>query len=172
MTKHYYAFKGYGSDDQDLAQLVGERLAALIDEKKEHVTPDEIVADARKKDSPLHTFFTWDENAAADKWRKKEAKSITGALRTATPDGEPTRTRAFVYVHHPEHDGKKVLLSTRSAMARQEFREEVIEQAVKSLLRSLSSWTGLYGNNPALRRVTKNVDGLRKRIERELMATI
>lgn len=153
------------------AQAVGEFLDALIDERKEHVTSEEIVAAARKRDCPLHEGFTWDENDAADKWRRGEAKTLVKNLMIARND-KPTRTRAFVYVHHPEHAGKKVLLTTRSAMARPELREQIVEEAVKSLQRSLSYWAAAYGSHPSMRRLAKNVDVLRKRAERELLVAV
>lgn len=172
MSRTRYAFKGYKQNDKHVdAQAIGECLDALIDEKNEHVTPEEIVAAARDKQSPLHGLFTWPENEAADKWRRKEAKNVTNTLHLAK-EGKPSKTRAFVYIHHPEHDGKKVLLSTRSAMARPEMREQVIEQAVKALKRSLTFWASAYGGNAELRSLAKDVKALQRRVEREMMATI
>lgn len=171
MSKTRYAFKLplYGPDVD--AQIVGDYLDALIDEKKEHVTHEEIVAAARKTDSPMRLCFTWNENDAADKWRKKEARSLLANLHIAK-DGEATRTRAFVYVHHPEHAGKRVVMTTRSAMARPEFREQVIEQAVRSLQKSLTYWGYAYGGNSSLRSLAKDVEKLKKKAERELLQAI
>jgi hypothetical protein len=150
---------------------MGEFLEELIDTKREHVTADEIVAAGRKTDSPIRDCFTWDENEAANKQRKREAGELVKNLHLAK-DGEKLRTRAFVYVHHPEHDGRRVLLSTRSAMARPEFREQIIEQAVRALQRSLTYWGHAYGGNASMRSLAKDVERLKKRAERELLQAI
>jgi len=87
------------------------------------------------------------------------------------PD-KASRTRAFIYVKHPGHDDKRVLLSMRSAMARSEFRGQAIEHAVRQLQRSLAFWTANFGADARLRRLVKDVEKLRKRAERELLQAI
>lgn len=46
----------------------------------ENVTPQEIVDAARDESSELHKCFTWDNDIAADKWRKQEARMIAANL--------------------------------------------------------------------------------------------
>lgn len=174
MAKNRYAFRiPLYHPDVD-PQAVGEALEELIDDKHEHVTPDEIVAAARPSHSPMHKCFTFDENEAADKWRRREARNLTLTLALAKKDDpkKASKTRAFVYVHHPEHEGKRVLMSTRSAMARTEFREQVVEQAVRALQRSLNYWSRAYGGNTALRALAKDVEKLKAKAERELLQAI
>lgn len=174
MAQTRYAFKMSGMYEnlEADAQLIGEELETLIEEKNEHVTPDEIIAAARKPSSAMNKLFTWDQEDAAFKWNKKEAKQITHHLVIAK-NGKATRTRAFVYVHHPEHaGGKKVLLTTRSAMSNPDTKAQLIEQAVRSLQRSLTWWSSAYGGSPALRRLAKNVAALKVRAERELLQAV
>src|SRR5262245_25357343 len=142
-SKQRYAFRipRHGPDVD--AQVIGEFIEELIDAKNEHVTHEELIAAARKSDSPLRPCFTFDDAEAAAKWRKREAKELVKNIHTEK-DGKLTRTRAFVYVHHPKHEGRKVLLTTRSAMARPEFREQVIAQAVHLLQRQLTYWGHAY----------------------------
>jgi hypothetical protein len=171
-TRYQFKINFYGPEAD--AQAIGEAIDALIDAKKEHVTAEELVAAGRPSTSPLHIVFTYDENAAADKWRKHEAKQLIKNLHLASKDDadKPSKTRAFVYVHHPEHEMKKVLLSTRSAMARPEFREQVVQQAVRALQRSLAYWGAAYGGNPQLRALAKDVEKLTRRAERELLDAV
>lgn len=174
MGKTRYQFKVNLFGPEADPQAIGEAIDELIDKKREHVTPDELVAAGRALSSALHACFTYDDALAADKWRKHEARRLTTQLHLADKSDPDTagRTRAFIYVNHPEHDGKRVLLSTRSAMGRPEFREQVILQAVKQLQRSLRNWANAYGANRALRALLKDVDKLRKRAERELLQAI
>src|SRR5215472_7926912 len=55
------------SDDRDEwkglpAQRAGEYLEVLYDRNNGHLTKEEILAAARATNSPIHKFFTWDEN--------------------------------------------------------------------------------------------------------------
>lgn len=172
-SKPRYRFRVnlYGDADP---QAIGEQIEELIDKKNEHVTGEELIAAGRSASAPLHACFTYDENLAAEKWRRHEAKVLVKQLHLANKDDaeQAGRTRAFVYIYHPEHGGKRVLFSTRSAMARPELREQVVEQAVRALQRSLTFWGHAYGGNASLRKLAKDVEKLRKRAERELLQAI
>jgi crotonobetainyl-CoA:carnitine CoA-transferase CaiB-like acyl-CoA transferase len=166
-TKHGFGFYDKKAD----AQAIGEELDALIDERNEHVTHEEVLARARKRDSAMHDVFTWSDPDAAEKWRRREAKSLISHIHIQK-NKRVTKTRAFVFVNHPEHGGKRVLLSHRSAWGRTEFREQVTEQGVKYLRRTLKFFSDTYGRNPALSRLAKDATSLRKRVEREHMAAL
>ena len=77
------------------AQTVSEEILGIGD----NVKPDEIVKYAREHtDSELHKCFTWDDSAAAVKWRIHEARSIVGNLVIAKEqegESEPTYIRIF-----------------------------------------------------------------------------
>ncbi|HKW13081.1 MAG TPA: hypothetical protein VJS69_01205 [Candidatus Krumholzibacteria bacterium] len=171
MPQTRYALRIAGMYPDADPQAIGEEIEQLIVDKKEHVTEEEIIAAARKHTSPMHAFITWDQEAAAHKQNKREAKRILTHL-VLEKDDKPTKTRGFVFVHHPDHGGKRVLLSHRSAMGRTEFREQVIEQAVRSLQRSLTYWGQAYGGNPAFRALAKDVKQLQKKAERELLQAL
>ncbi|HKA65444.1 MAG TPA: hypothetical protein VKD00_06965 [Methyloceanibacter sp.] len=171
MSNQRYAFHSpYYGPEAD-AQAIGDRIDELIDEKQEHVTGEELVAEARKRESPLRPCFTFDDVVAADKWRKKEARDLIKKLHNET-NGEPTKTRAFEYVHHPEHGGKRVLLSHRSCTARPEFREQLQERELRSARRRLRTLAENLESNPLLRPFAKDIAALRKKIERGLRATV
>ncbi len=55
------------------AEKVAEEIMAIGD----NVTPQQIVDAARDENSELHKCFTWDDNVAAEKWRKHEARNLT-----------------------------------------------------------------------------------------------
>ncbi len=77
------------------AQTVSEEILGIGD----NVKPDEIVKYAREhKDSELHKCFTWDDSAAAVKWRIHEARSIIGNLvivKDQNEESEPMYIRIF-----------------------------------------------------------------------------
>ena len=53
-------------------QKVAYEISALGDE----VTPDELVNAAKNEQSELHKCFDWDNDIAAEKWRKHQARKI------------------------------------------------------------------------------------------------
>lgn len=157
-----------GCDPLD-PQAVGAFLDALIDERREHVTVEEIKAAARKRDCPLHDGLTWDDLEAAEKWRSHEAKSIMRNLMVEK-HGKRTRTRAFVHVAHPDHGGKRVYLSMQSALARPEFREQVKQQIVRRWQRSLGFYSDVFAGDRVFARIAKDVEKLMRKAERDFMA--
>lgn len=168
-TRYAMRIKWGGAGDYD-PQAIGEEFEQLIADHKEHVTEDEIIARARKQDSTMRPFFTWDQEAAALKQNKNEARRLARMLVKADKDGKPTRTRAMVIVHHPEHGGKRVYLTHDSAMTRPEMREELNDRGVHSLMRSLVNWGANYGSNPELRQLAKEAEALKKKMEKVLKA--
>ena len=54
------------------AQKVAEEIMAIGDE----VTPEDIVNEARAPETELHKCFEWDNDIAAEKWRKHQARQI------------------------------------------------------------------------------------------------
>lgn len=50
----------------------------------EERTPDAIVDLARNSDSVLHSMFDWDDEVAAEKWRKQQARIISCNLIVET----------------------------------------------------------------------------------------
>lgn len=48
-------------------------IQAIAKRENGHLTPEAIVEAARNKRSKLHSYFTWDDGEAAEKWRLAEA---------------------------------------------------------------------------------------------------
>lgn len=81
------------------AQKVGDRLEKL-QQKHGNVTADLVVREARKKNSPLHNGFEWDDTEAALEYRLHQARKIINAVVVTmeTADGEGREIQAFVNV--------------------------------------------------------------------------
>jgi hypothetical protein len=61
------------------------------------LTPQAVVEAAKKKDSPLHDHFTWDNSKAAQKFRLLEAAFLIRTVRVNVSYGEETH-RAPAYL--------------------------------------------------------------------------
>ncbi len=111
-------------------QIVGEKIEA-IKVKNGFITPDMLIKEAKKKTSPLHNCFTWDDKKAGKLRRLDEARYL---LRMVTveieTDDEPIITRAFVSV-----TDEAVYTTIGAALLDDDMRESLLSQA-KGELRS------------------------------------
>lgn len=77
---------------------VAGRLANIY-RAKGKLSEGDVLADARKKSSPLHSFFEWDDTAAAERYRLEQAASLIRRVKvTVIPaeDADPVQVRAYV----------------------------------------------------------------------------
>jgi len=166
MATQYEWFHGMLDKTLD-AQATGEYLESLVEKYNSKLTVDEVIADAKTRTSPLHKGLTWDDPVAADKWRRKEAKTLLNALTIKDPKAKKKnmgKTRAFVFVHVPGYD-RKVWMPLKTAMQDAELKAQVIETALHQLTRWMTNW----GGRRELGFVAREVERLRKKIEVEYM---
>lgn len=83
-----------------------ERLQQLAAENGGQLTPDAVVADAKKKTSPLHRYFDWDDKVAAMKWRREQARQLIRSVRVEVEQQE-IKVRAIGYVQDPDKDSSE-----------------------------------------------------------------
>lgn len=76
----------------------------LVELSKKHgsLTAEQVVADARRKDSPLHPYFEWDNAVAAHAWRLDQARHLIGRFKIIAPDRPDTKVRAFIHIAEDE----------------------------------------------------------------------
>lgn len=80
----------------DIAHAVIEE----IRHRRGAVTPQLLVIDAKKKKSPLHGCFEWDDSKAAEQHRVTQARNILSYICVEVeqdePDEKPQQVRAFI----------------------------------------------------------------------------
>lgn len=128
------------------ANVVGPELVRLAEEGRS--TPEDIVSAARSKSSPLHSFFTWDNRKAADKWRLQEARQIAASVtvKFETSDGKKHETRAFQAIKVACESG------TETASSRQPQRHYLptsvicqdVDKSAQVVQDAMSSLVGWY----------------------------
>lgn len=141
--KPIYQFRD-GSHYRGDAQVVGERLEA-IRAKRDGLTPEAVLQDARNIRSALHSYFEWDDALAAQQHRISQARDLIRAVQVRfierPPEAErqislaavlpaplqPQPVRAFVAIERP--DGGRAYESTTRAMADPELRRQVLARA-------------------------------------------
>lgn len=57
---------------------------------------DDVLDEAKDETSPLHKHFEWDDTAAADKYRRDQARYLIQKCKITLVETEPVSIRAFV----------------------------------------------------------------------------
>lgn len=122
------------------AQAVGRRLEELSTQHGE-LLPEIVERDARKKGSPLHDLFTWDDSAAALQYRLGQAAHIIRCVIVIDDPAAPEPHTAYVRVEVPNgvglDDEERVFRSsyrpTALVMSDAELREQVVARALRDL---------------------------------------
>lgn len=128
--------EGFPSRGASAARVRAE-LETVRAERRGHLRPADVVERARSRSSALHRLFEWDDTEAARKYRLQQARAVLSAVvviseDTREPSHEYTSTRV----------GKRLAyVSTREAMANEEQRERILDDA----LEALRSWHLRYG---------------------------
>lgn len=126
--------------DADLnAKAVGEHLEMLRQKFKGELTPKDVLDDARHDNSPLHSFFEWDDGAAAEQYRLQQARGLIKAVVAIyVRDDKPAlRTKMFVHVPEPQAPHYR---ETTHALSMRRTRALVLDRA----WRELRAWKQRY----------------------------
>lgn len=145
------------------AEIVGEELRRIGDGGI--IATEQVLSSARLSSSPLHRFFTWDDQRAAHLHRQGEARDLVNHLEVVvkTPSGVEVRSKAYysciIPVQEigqpadPDEDGEdededgegrastaRFYVPVRTAIEREDTREQLFRQA----LRDLQGWRFRY----------------------------
>ena len=114
------------------------------------LTPKIVLDEARKKTSPLHTYFEWDDSEAANQWRLAQAGSLIRKVRVTLirEDGKSElKVRAFFHVLPQQDQGAEedddepiagVYVPVKVAM--ENYSEQVKGQALSELKAVRRKW--------------------------------
>ena len=159
---------GFLSRGADATQVAKE-LSSL----GKKLTPQQIVEQARKKNSAMHNIFEWDNSKAADEWRLHQARLLMCAIVTIkSDDGDGQPIRAFVSVSADQDDSEegskkqRHYVSMSAAMSKAEWREEVLADA----RRELEGWSKRYQTYSELSKEVKMVRRIASRIPEKVTA--
>jgi hypothetical protein len=84
---------------KDQQKAARDRLAEL-EEQHGKLTANLVVADAEKRDSPLHNYFEWDTRKAAQRYRLMQARALIRSVRINVRT-EKTVVSTVAYIRDP-----------------------------------------------------------------------
>lgn len=127
-----------GSRHKVKAPAAFAELERIRESEGETLSPQAIVDASRPEDAVLHPEFEWDDSAAANEWRKEQARSIVQSIEIVQSDGAlESRAPALVSVIV---EGQRGYQPTSVAFEDAESAEFVIGEA----LAALASWKRRY----------------------------
>ncbi|MCA0338458.1 MAG: hypothetical protein LCH99_01845 [Proteobacteria bacterium] len=121
------------------AKAVGEHLEMLRKQFKGELTPEDVLADAKHDNSPLHSFFEWNDGAAAEQYRLQQARGLIRAVVAVYVSEDKPAVRTRAYVHVPEQSAPHYR-ETSHAMSQAKTRKMVLDRAWNEL----KAWKARY----------------------------
>ena len=122
------------------AQKVGETLSRI--EQKGELTPQAVVDASRRKNAPLHDYFEWRDDVAAEKYRCVQAGYLIRSIEIVSV-GTSEPTRAFVSVSTSDEGNKRTYINIERAMSTAGTRDEVLSRALAELQAFKRKYEGL-----------------------------
>ena len=116
---------------------VRDELLRLMAASDGTLTPEILVEEARREDSPLHEAFTWDDSVAARLYRLTQAYNLLRAVKVRLEiSGEVVTTRAFWPVDGDEDSVRpcQPYRIVTEILAQKDWREELLERAHKEMV--------------------------------------
>lgn len=131
MAAYVWKTKGLFKTDANKAGQVFEELENTIG-----LTAENIVNVSREENAPLHKEFEWDNDIAAEEWRKRQAQNMIGNLsivvsETKFEEVEPIRAFFSTELHRYENIqtimtdvSKKLTLMQKAVRELQAFKKK------------------------------------------------
>lgn len=137
------------------AELYGKHIKKLMKVSSiKMVTAEMVLQDAKNEYSPYHDWFNWDDDLAAEEYRKAQARQLLSSIvevRIIHEDSEPVEIRAFVNVI--DEEGERGYVETDYAMSKPVLVSQVIQQALKEVI----AWQKRYREYQELGKIHKAI---------------
>ncbi len=141
--KHLYRARNRAPFTDADAQLIGQILEGLED-RDEMFKARKVLEHARDPRSPLHKYFEWDDNKAAEAYRLEQAGRLVAFVTIEVVDasGNKKRERAYHSITISEADGskKRGFMSIRRIKQESDLQEQLVQRA----LQTLRVWRDMY----------------------------
>jgi hypothetical protein len=129
-------------------------------QKDKGLTAETILDEAKKKSSPLHNFFDWDNTTAGEKWRLQQARILINEIKVIVNSKE---RYAFENVRitvcdQPEETTREYK-PIMEILSKEEYRTQVIKQA----LENITYWKEKYSEYNELKPIFVSINKVKKK---------
>lgn len=141
------------------ASVVGAHIEMLREKFRGEITPEDVLDDAKNPNSPLHSFFEWNDGAAAHQHRLQQARGLIRSVVAIYVREDRPAIKAKAYVHIPQGDTSHYRETTH-AMSQKSTREVVLKRALEELI----GWQRRYRDLLEFAEFCDSIDELKQRL--------
>ena len=138
---------------QSQADTYGPEILKVRKKVGDEFTPASIVDAARVASSPLHEYFEWDDETAAENWRYEQARGLMRFINIKWTDGKQVFSARMMHALYRKVE--KPYWNNLGAMLTLEDKHQMwLEQA----LSELHSWVKIYGLYKSLKPLADKIE--------------
>lgn len=169
VTKKFKATEG-APFSQKRAQIYGECLEKIAEKRKGKVKPEDVVREARNRRSPLHNYFNWDNNDAAEKFRLWQARNLINHITVVVKyDHKEREQKAFFSVNETPYGDERnlknrIYITIERVLSEPNLREQVINKA----LDEVEYWEDKYKEYKELGEIFDAIKETRRKIRKKI----
>ena len=110
-------------------EKVAKHLERIANKHGGDLRPDAVVENARRKASPIHDYFEWDDAVAAEAHREEQARHLIRSIVKITDTGDPVRAYHHVtYITGTEDDTGRGYVTLERAASEEQLRVQIIRR--------------------------------------------
>ena len=111
-----------------------------LSESEGGLTPQRLVDVSREKNHPLHKEFEWDDNLAAEMYRRSQAAKLIRDIVIVREDGDPHKDRQFVITNQRE----SVYVQLENALSNDDWKNNLLKQAKNDMVSFIAKYRRLH----------------------------
>jgi hypothetical protein len=172
-VKKVYQFRtGSGlKGGKDKAEIVGKTLEQIANRHRGELRPADVVSEAKRRQSPLHDYFEWDDSKAAREYRLEQARLLIRSVEVrkidVSDDDSPKEilvARAFPNLGDREGGihGSSPYRQLDTVLSDREMTDQWVEQA----LNEANQWAARYNHIKQLEGISSEIEKAEKALKR------
>jgi len=111
------------------AQVYGTELEKLTKKNNGKLTPEDVVREAERNTSVMHSFFEWTDTKAARQWRLQQARNmINHIVEVVVIEGKPSPQRSFHSI--TQGPTQKMYVTLKTAVNTPDYRVQLFNKAI------------------------------------------
>ena len=145
-----------GISDKD-ANVYGQHILSLMKKKKASIVkPEELVKDAKQKNTPYHGYFQWDNTKAGAEYRKEQARDLLRNIVEVeiVSDKKQDRQVEVRSFHVVSENNERGYSPLEHVLSSKDLTNQVLERALKEA----KSWSARYKIYSELADIRKKID--------------
>ena len=126
------------------------------------LTDDAILKAAAAKNHVLHSWFEWDDSAAAIQYRRDQARLLIRSLEVVYVETPDIKTRVYEVEHksRPQDPQRTVYTTTEEVLANPESRDRLIAEAIRAAMQFRRRFKMLHELDSLINEIDKVVERL------------